>query len=184
MEYKATLSPVSYWACGDMARVSEKYPAVASWSVDTRLCSRQGAWQNNLTADYEYVYEFLNGFLCDNAANAEKLQRLRERAFLTPENQINIMMVKERDFFEKIPPLDDAVKERFAHNALEYAMMEAKNYPSQMQDLVMDWGVAGFIGAEVALMVMDILYGDGILRPLTENERVTSNLIMFSDIIP
>ena len=184
VEYKATLPSVPYWACGDMMRISEKYPAVASWSIDTRLCSRQGGWQNNLTADYEYVYEFLNGFLCDNAANAEKLQRLRERAFLTPDNQINIMMVKERDFFEKIPPLDDTVKERFAHTALEYAMLEAKNYPPQMQDLVIDWGVGGFIGAVVALMVMDILYGDGTLRPLTENEKVTSNLIMFSDRIP
>lgn len=184
VEYKATLPSVPYWACGDMTRISEKYPAVASWSIDTRLCSRQGGWQNNLTADYEYVYEFLNGFLCDNTANAEKLQRLRERAFLTPDNQINIMMVKERDFFEKIPPLDDTVKERFAHTALEYAMLEAKNYPPQMQDLVIDWGVGGFIGAVVALMVMDILYGDGTLKPLTENEKVTSNLIMFSDRIP
>ena len=94
------------------------------------------------------------------------------------------MMVKERDFFERIPPLDDTVKERFAHTALEYAMLEAKNYPPQMQDLVIDWGVGGFIGAVVALMVMDILYGDGTLRPLTENEKVTSNLIMFSDRIP
>ena len=33
-------------------------------------------------------------------------------------------------------------------------------------------------------MVMDILYNNGIFKPLTENEKVTSNLIMFADRLP
>ena len=60
-----------------MTRISEKYPLVYSWSIDTRYSSRKGSWQNNLTSDYEYLYEFLNGTICDNAANAEKIARLR-----------------------------------------------------------------------------------------------------------
>ncbi len=49
---------------------------------------------------------------------------------------------------------------------------------------VINWGVGGFIGAKVALMVMDLLYADGTFKPLTEEERVSSNLIMFSDVLP
>ena len=42
----------------------------------------------------------------------------------------------------------------------------------------------GFIGSTVALMVRDIFYGEGMFRPLTEAERVTANLLMFSDMLP
>lgn len=157
-----------------------------SWSIDSRLCSRQGAWQNNLCTDYEYIYEFLSGTIRDNAANADKFNRLRERKFLTEDDRVNIMIVKgkQEDFFGKIPRLSESIRDRFAKSALEYAMLEAKDYPPQMQDLVLSWGVSGFIGTIVAVMVMDILYADGTFRPLTENEKVTSDLIMFSDILP
>lgn len=185
-DYVPQLQNSSYWTCGNMWRDSVKYPNVRSWSIDSRLCSRQGAWQNNLYTDYEYLYEYLNGMISDNAANADKFSRLRERKFLTEDSRVNIMIVKGKhdDFFGKIPSLSETIRDRFAKSALEYAMLEAKDYPPQMQDLVLSWGVSGFIGTIVAVMVMDILYADGTFRPLTENEKVTSNLIMFSDILP
>ena len=31
---------------------------------------------------------------------------------------------------------------------------------------------------------MDILYSDGTFAPLTDKERVTSNLLMFTDVLP
>ena len=185
-EYKRTLKTPSYWFCGNMVRDSGKYPAVYSWSIDSRNCSRQGHWQNNLTSDYEYVYEFLKGMLSDNMANAEKFARLKERKFLSEDNKVNIMMVKgaSEAFFSRIPELDEELKKKFAQAALEIAMINVKNYPPQMQDLVVSWGVEGFINGDVALMVMDILYRDGTFRPLTENEKITADLIMFSDILP
>ena len=88
------------------------------------------------------------------------------------------------DFFAKIPALNEKLKDKFADIALEYAMNEAKTYPPQMQDLIISWGVSGFISDTAALMVMDALYGNGTFKPLTENEKVTSNLIMFSDTLP
>jgi len=53
-----------------------------------------------------------------------------------------------------------------------------------MQDLVVGWEAGTFVGTKVALMVMDILYSNGTFKPLTKNEKVTSNLIMFSDKLP
>lgn len=185
-DYKPTLSLETYYTCGSMTHWSEKYTSVHSWSVDSKYSSRKGGWENNLTTDYEYLYEFLNGTLVDNPANAEKLNRLREREFLTADNKVNIMIMQAtaEDFFKKIPKPDEGFKERFADYALETAMLEAKAYPPQMQDLVINWGVGSFIGNEVALMVLDILYGDGTFKPLTESEKVTSTLLMFSDILP
>jgi hypothetical protein len=96
------------------------------------------------------------------------------------------MMVKgaHKDFFDKITYLNEELKAKYAGKALEFAMIEVKDYPPQMQDLIVGWEVGGFIGCKVALMVLDILYANGTLTPLTENERVSANLIMFSDKLP
>lgn len=184
-DYKPTLSLPSYWSNGSMTRVSEKYP-VFSWSVDTRYSVREGGWKNNLLSDYEHLYEFITGAISDDTANADKFKRLRERRFITDDNKVNIMIVKGdfNEFFAKIPPLDEKTRKNFAHYALETAEILARDYPPQMRDLVISWNAGGFIGNIVAIMVMDILYGSGTFKELTDRERITSNLLMFCDVLP
>lgn len=184
-DYKTSFDSTRYWSCGNMNRFSEKYP-LSSWSIDTRYCTRKGAWANNLTEDYEYLYEFIKGEIEDLPANAEKFKRLRERRYITEYNKVNIMVVKgtQENFFKKIPAVSHDIKEQFAAYALENAMSIAKGYPPQMQDLVIAEATGSFISRVVAIMVMDILYENGTFRPLNENERVTSNLIMFCDRLP
>lgn len=176
----------SYWSCGDMTRWSEKYPSVYAWSVDSRYSSRTGGWKNNRTSDYEYLYEFLTGAIENTPANKEKFDRLKKRGFLTEDNKVNIMVMQgeAKAFFAKLPELDEATKKTFADYALEHAMLVAKNYPPQMRDLVVFRYVSAFVDPTVALMVMDILYENGTFRPLTEGEKVTSNLLMFCDQLP
>lgn len=185
-DYAPTLKLPSYWACGNMYRESSKYPSVYGWSIDSRYSSRKGNWKNNFTSDYEYLYEYITHAIKDDDASADKFSRLRQREFISADGKVNIMMVKDKaeDFFAKIPSLDEKLINSFADEALEIAMLKARNYPAQMQDLVIYEGVAGFIGRDVALMVMDILYANGTFKPLTEEEKITSNLIMFSDVLP
>lgn len=185
-EYVPQLHLPSMWSCGSMTRNSCKYP-VECWSVDSRYSSREGGWQNNIGTDYEYLYEFITGSLADNSANEDKFKRLRERKFLSDDNKVNIMIVqgKAEDFFSKIPELDDKFKKKFADYALEYAQVKAMDYPPQMRDLIISWTAGGFVGNnEVALMLMDILYGNGTFKLLTQQEKITANLIMFSDVLP
>lgn len=185
-DYAPTLKLPSYWACGNMYRESSKYPSVYGWSIDSRYSSRKGNWKNNFTSDYEYLYEYITHAIKDDDASADKFSRLRQREFISADGKVNIMMVKDKaeDFFAKIPSLDEKLINSFADKALEIAMLKARNYPAQMQDLIIYEGVAGFIGRDVALMVMDILYANGTFKPLTEEEKITSNLIMFSDVLP
>ena len=184
-DYVPTLKPQDLYSCGDMTRYSDKYP-VYSWSMDTKFCSREGRWQNNYTSDYEYLYEFMTGAISDNPANADKFKRLRERKYITDDNKVNIMIAKGKaeDFFDKIPELDESSKKLFAGYALESAEMSAQNYPPQMRDLIISWNARGFVSNSVAVMVMDILYNNGTFKTLTENEKVTSDLIMFCDRLP
>ena len=187
-DYEPTLKNLpSYWACGSMTRWSAKYPAVASWSTDSRYSSRKGYWQNNLVSDYEYLYELICGSISDTSANSEKFARLRKRGYINSDNKPTIMIMKgdyKKDFVKKLPVLDEATMKRLADIALEIAMIDAKSYPPQMQDLIVYYGVNNFLGEKIALMVLDILYSNGTFKPLTEEEKITSQLIMFSDILP
>ncbi len=184
-DYVPTLGLTNYWTCGSMNRRSGKYP-VFSWSVDSRYDSRKGTWRNNRLSDYESLYEYITGQIADVPANAEKFARLRERQFLTADGRVNIPFVKgDQDaFFGLLPSLHEEMERKFARTALDCAMQRAKRYPQQMRDLVVCDGVQGFIGNAVGLMVLDILYGNGTFRPLTENERVGINLLVFSDVLP
>ena len=113
----------------------------------TRRKTWQGVWKNNLTSDYDYLYEFMKGMLTENTDSEEKLQRLRERGYLTEDGKVNVMIVKgsEKAFFDRIPAIGEELKKGFADRALESAMMKAKNYPSRMQELVIFQETANFI---------------------------------------
>lgn len=185
-EYVPTLRTHNYWVCGQMTRWSEKYESVASSSHDSRLCSRKNAWMNNLTSDYEYIYEYITGAIEDNEANADKFNRLREREFLTPDNKVNVMIVKDNmwNFLNRIPQIPKDIIDKFSSTALEFATIAAKKYPPQIQDRVIVECMNNFMGNGVAVMALDILYERGIFKPLTENEKVTFDLFMFSDKLP
>lgn len=186
-EYKGEgLLSKDYKACGPMTRESQKYPGVFARAVDSRFDSRKGGWQNNLTSDYESIYEIITNAISDTKSNEEKFNRLREQGFITDKGKINIMVVKSEasDFFNKIPMPDKTLLDEFAKYALDQAMIFAKLYPQQMQDLVIVDFVQTFIGTTVAMMVLDELYENGTFKPLTEQEKIAANLLMFADTLP
>jgi RNA polymerase sigma factor (sigma-70 family) len=174
------------WACGAMTRCSNKYENLISWSVDSKYCSREGGWKNNLTCDYEYLYEFIKGDIKDCPKDAEKFERLRERKFLTEDNKIGIMVCRQKmdDFFALLPEIPETVEKVIRQMALEYALLVAKYYPPQMQDLIVYYVAYAFPNNEVFLRMLDILYENGTFQSLTEAERVTSQLMMFCDVLP
>jgi hypothetical protein len=175
-----------YKVCGVMTRDSQKYPCLYSWSIDSRFDSRKGAWQNNLNSDYESLYEIMTGSITESKATSDKFTRLRKRGFLTKDGKINIMIVKSswNDFKNMLPSPDKSLLDEFAKYALEQAMIQAKQYPPQIQDRFvaefMDWAV----GSTVAMMVLDELYDSGTFRALNDQEKVTANLLMFADKLP
>ena len=186
-KYKPLLAnKKSYNSCGEMTRDSKKYPCVYSWSIDSRFDNRKGAWQNNLFTDYESVYEIMTGAISDTKSNSEKFARMKERKFIGKDGRINIMIVKGSidDLLAKIPEPEKAMLDEFADFALEQATVHAKTYPPQMQDLVFFDYVRNFISNAVSMMVLDKLYENGTFRPLTEQEKVTANLLMFADQLP
>lgn len=175
-----------YNACGDMYRDSKKYKSLNSWSCDTRFCSRQGMWQNNKAEDYEALYEWICGSLTTGPENEEKFRRLHDRGFISKDGKVMVMVVKEemQKFFDRIPELDKEIKDEIAGFAMEQAVESAKSYPKHMQDYQIYRFFNGFITPSEALMAVDELYDSGVFKPLTEEERITSQLLVFSDRLP
>lgn len=184
-DYVSDFDPGDLRFCGVCIRTSNRYP-VDSISMDTNHCSRKGGWVNNHNADYEYLYEFMTGKISDDTVSADKFKRLRERKFITDDGKVNIMVVKGSgdDFLDKIPLLDEETKKQFAGFAIEAAEITARKYPPQLHDLIIHHEAETFVNHIVGTMVLNILYGNGTFKALTENERVTANLIMFSDVLP
>ena len=168
-----------------MNRWSEKYP-VSSWSYDTRFTTRKGAWENNLTSDYEALYEYLTDQLPDTPANADKRKRLRERGFVDESGKVCVMVARNevKEEIERIPPVSEDILRRFADAALEYAMTEARDYPPQMQDLIVQEESRAFSGSVVALMARKILFDRGVWKPLADAEKAAVDLMVFSDVLP
>lgn len=187
-DHQFTINKVvnDYFGCGTMSRASDKYPNLYSWSIDTRFSNRSGGWQNNLTSDYESLYEVMKGSIDDTKVHSEKYDRLRERKFVTEDGKVNVMVINStiEDFSEMIPKPDQALLDKFAGYALEQAIIVAKEYPPRMQDLEIWEFVRFFISYDVAMMVMDILYDKKVFHPLTESEKVAANLLVFSDSLP
>lgn len=193
-EFEGDLINRDYIHCGQMGRLSEKYPSVHSWSVDSRFDSRTGGWKNNITSDFEYLYEYINGEITDRPADKEKMDRLRERKYIGDDGRVNIMIAMDKrerpietppvsnKLFDMLPRPTEELDRLCADAMLESAMIRAKDYPPHMRDYIIANG--GFSNSGVAMMVLDILYKNGTFRPLTENEKVTANLIMFSDVLP
>ena len=96
------------------------------------------------------------------------------------------MILKQTyDSFDKmIPSPEKVVVNEFARYALEQAMVKAKQYPPQVQYIVIVDFMHMFIGFPVAMMVLDELYDSGTFRPLSKQEKVTVNLLMFADRLP
>lgn len=175
-----------YSACGSMMRNSWKYPTVKAWSYDSRFSTRKGRWQNNLNTDYDAIYEVICGDIEDNKANEEKFKRLRERGFITDDGRLNVLVVKKtmEEFDALIPSPDKDQLDEFAKIAIEQAVMLAKNYPPQMQDFIVFEFVKWYVDNTVAMIVLDKLYDSGEYKPLTQSEKATANLIVFSDRLP
>lgn len=175
-----------YTACGSMTRNSWKYPTVKAWSCDSRFSTRKGMWQNNLNTDYDAIYEVICGDIEDNKANEEKFKRLRERGFITDDGRLNVLVVKKtmEEFDALIPSPDKDQLDEFAKIAIEQAVMLAKNYPPQMQDFIVFEFVKWYVDNTIAMIVLDKLYDFGEYKPLTESEKATANLLVFSDRLP
>ncbi len=193
-DIKLSYDSAKYSVCGNMTRGSFKYPLMA-WQLDTYYDSRKGRWMDNLTSDYEWLYEFITGVLKKEESQVEKYQRLFEKGYLADINgkdMVNVVVIKDRtdvwleenDFTRGLPGITDelkAISDEFDHEMYE---LQKVTYPSHMQKLCKAWTTNCLSGAGMRTRVLEQLQEKGILKPLTDIQKRGVNTLMFCDALP
>jgi RNA polymerase sigma factor (sigma-70 family) len=174
-----------YNICGPMTRCSEKYPGVGSWSLDSVLSAREGAWQNNLTEDYDYLYEFIFGKLPVGPENAEKYKRLLDRRFLGDNGTVQTIVSKNslEALQNAMPALPESLKVKLAAFAGQSYEIKKQLHPPQMHAFVYAQ-CQRVVTPQTAITLQHMMIEDGSLPVFTDTERVALNLLMFSDRLP
>jgi len=176
-----------YSACGSMNRWSEKYSLFA-WQLDTIYDSRTGYWKDNLTCDYEYLYEYITGKLSKDIAHLSKFTRLLEKGYLIPEGQteyvnIAVAALSTDEFANLLPEIPNELKA--ASEELDDKVFDIKKqlYPAHMQEIIRMNNSNILAQNGIRMRVLELLFADGVLQPLTNEQKRSVNTILFCDAI-
>ena len=175
-----------YGVCGQMTRWGNY--SVIAWQLNTYYDDREGGWRNNLTEDYEYLYEYITGKLSKIPENADKFKRLFDKGYLIHKGDseyVNMLVSSDSPdkfnaFLPGIPEELKALSEKFDEEIYKVAKTQ---YPPHMQDYVRSWHT-GFSSSEITMRVVEQLVADGTLKPLSDVQKHSVNTIMFCDVLP
>lgn len=191
-DYTVSFEKRKYHICGNMTRESLKNYPISTWQIDTYYDGRVGAWCECLASDFDDLYEFIKGTLKKENSQIEKFQRLYEKGYLTPDDQVNLIVVKEENgkylteanFTKNLPGITDELKE--AGDKLDHEIYEINKdlYPKHMQDLTKSWSSNCLSGNNIRSRVLEQLLDSGVLKMPAEERRAGLTTLLFSDVLP
>lgn len=140
-DYTVDYDETCLWSCGHMNRRSQRYETLASVQMNTAYDTRPNGWQDNLTEDYDILYEFITGQLPENQPNVSKYQRLFTRGLVARREDgisVNVPVVKS-----DLPCLDlfagidlNEYNAIYAKCSEQVGELEASLYPAHMQEYI------------------------------------------------
>ena len=179
-----------YGVCGDMSRCGSDGDlySIYAWQLNTYYDDREGNWINNKYTDYYWLYEHMTGIINKNE-HVEKYSRLFEKGYIIDKNEkeyVNMVVttIKEPDFRDLLPDLTDELKETAREIDAEMQKTGFSDIPAHMHDLVKAHQQNCLANPGVRTRVLEILFNNGILIPLTAEQKHSVNTILFSDRLP
>lgn len=188
VDFPTSFDPAKYGACGDMNRESGKYN-LHGWQLDTIYDSRENGWRNNLSSDYESLYEFIKDALKKEDSQIDKFRRLYEKGYLRKEDdKVNIVCVhdssKGGDFTARLPEIPDALKTLESDFDRELFDARKKLYPEHMQGLCKAWSGGCLAMNETRLRVVERLLQTGVLKLPEDKQKAGLDTLLFLDTLP
>ena len=196
MEYKKTLEKDHYYVCGNMTRMSSKYP-ILSWQLSTTFDVRQKGWEDNLNSDYEVLYQFMKEQLPKETAHIESYQRLYDRGLISNKNNkdmVNVIIIKENmssgrvqagnnAFLNSMPDYPERLIEIGKELSEKMYQLEKPLYPAHMHRLLQAYSLDCYSN-RVKIMIIDELLRTKVLRMPSEDQRKGIMTIVFTDMLP
>ena len=189
-DYKLDYDESKYSCCGNMTRGSDKYP-LSSWQITTNYDTRDMGWRDNLYTDYESLYEFYTGKIKKSPENIEKYERLRRKGYLTEDDRVNIICVKDSAKWLSDSALTKAIPEGGAEmNALAEELADnlynltRTLLPEHMHPLCKAYSKVYFRSNGVRMRVIEQLVADGTLKLPAEKHAAGLTTLLWTDILP
>jgi RNA polymerase sigma factor (sigma-70 family) len=178
--------------CGDMHRsnhwgeAKDIYPVYA-WQLNTYYDTREGAWQDNRYTDYLYLNEFISGKLTKEPHQIDKYKRLIDKGYIISENDseyVNMVITTKsaKEFREMLPETPDALKAIHKELESEIVKINIKQYPAHIKDMASAWHKL-LLTDRAKTRVLELLLQNGVLKPLSDNQKKSVNTIMFSNVL-
>ena len=177
--------------CGPMWHINDE-KGIGSWSLGTGFDSRVFGWLDNLESDGLTFQLFLKGELPKNEALLDKYVRLYDRGFIVNRNGkdvVNVIVEKTPVFDEQFiankvfvtRKLPDAVAAKVEKLVQKKILLEKPYYPGHMHKMLDFWHRVRPFNPN---LVFEKLVKQGVLQPLTEEQKKGVMIIAYSDILP
>ena len=162
------------------------YP-LSAWQCNTCYDDRKDDESVFIPINFMALYDFILG----RTGVQEKLfDDLHEIGFLVPTTGGNsyanmVISTYTRDeLLNLLPPIPDELIDLFDELMKELFELKKSQYPPHKQQLFIDLYRHFYPIAEIATRVLEILLDSGVLKPLSENQKKTVNMIMFCPELP
>lgn len=185
---KRNFNQQKYNVCGEMYRGDDSIP-LYTWQIDTFYDNRTGYWEDNHTEDYVYLYEYICGNMTKDTANIDKYKRLLDKGYLIAEGEteyVNMVVItySRHDFIALLPAISDELK-TVGEELDEKIFNTIKSlYPAHMQNYMRELYANCLSSTDVRTRVLELLYENGTLKPLTDAQKRSVNTIMFCNRLP
>ena len=154
------------------------------WQYNTFYDDRLETNSRGLSMLYQYFDTYLNSTSRDRMT-PRTVESMFYRGLLTKHNEkacANLLII-DKSMNEFINILPDFPKEfiQLNHKLAEETFNLCKSqYPSHINDLNYAYFQKAISSSEIITRVLDLLQKDGTLKPLTESQKKTVNMIMFA----
>ena len=162
-----------------------EYP-LKIWRYNTYYDDRLDGWENIVVDGFQLLYDYLNDRLGNEPIKERKIQYLRDNGYLIKReggdtDYVNMIVMKMTmdDFLNLLPPLPEKFIKINNDFDKEVLNLYKPQFPPHQQGLCEDMYKNSISTDDLITRVLEKLLKDGVLKPLTENQRKSVNMMMF-----
>ena len=160
-----------------------------SWQFDTFYDSRQSGWQDNKLADYTFINDYIIGKLTKEPLNIEKFKRLYDKGYLITDSEkdyVNMIVVSPsaNKLIDFLPEMPAKLKTESKNLDKEIFEIEKTLYPKRFHDLCKAWNSNKLSSTDIRTRILEQLVENNLLKPLTDEQKMSVNTIMFAETLP
>ena len=168
----------------------EKYP-VDVWQFNSNYDLREKNWNKTIQYSLIHLYDYIAGRLTSDSIDIDKFSELYQNKLLIKENShknehVNLI-ITTLDYEELYDLLPDKPEDFIRLNnelSEELYKISKDYYPSHIKSLSKVYHKKSLNSDDIITRVLEHLLKSNILKPLTDNQKMTVNTIMFCDKLP